>query len=332
MNSPERNWIAVVAAVFAGFTFILSMIGIQAAKNESSASPADGVASVQSLPVQLKEFSITPTMIMAKPGHVVLEVSNTGSTDHDVSVAELGKTGPRVSAGGKATVDLGQVAAGNYTVICTVPGHADAGMKAMLMVSGSDATVAAAGASDTAPMDWAAMDAAMTKVAKSFPAKTAGHGGDPLALVVLTDGTKQFDLTAKVVDWEVAPGKIVKAWTYNGVVPAPEIKVAVGDKVRVVLHNELAESTSLHFHGVRVPNSMDGVDPYTQDPIKPGGTFTYEFTALEPAVGMYHSHHDAQVQVPNGMAGAFLIGDMPLPASLADAHVVQTVNMVLNDA
>ena len=66
---------------------------------------------------------------------------------------------------------------------------------------------------------------------------------------------------------------------------------------------------------------MDGVDPYTQDPIEPGETFTYEFTALEPAVGMYHSHHDAQIQVPNGMAGAFLIGDMPIPASLvADGY------------
>jgi len=181
-------------------------------------------------------------------------------------------------------------------------------------------------------MDFNAMDAAMEKVAKEFPATTAGHGGEPLAPVVQADGTKEFDLTAKVVDWEVAPGKLVKAWTYNGVVPAPTIKVEVGDKVRVVLKNELPESTTLHFHGVRVPNSMDGVPPYTQDPIKPGATFTYEFTAVEPAVGMYHSHHDAQVQVPNGMAGAFLIGDMPLPASLAGANVVETVNMVLNDA
>ncbi len=152
---------------------------------------------------------------------------------------------------------------------------------------------------------------------------------------VLADGTKEFDLTAQIVDWEVEPGKTVKAWTYNGVVPGPEIKVDVGDKVRVVLTNELPESTSLHFHGVRVPNSMDGVDPYTQDPILPGDSFTYEFTAVEPAVGMYHSHHDAQTQVPNGLAGAFLIGDMPVPTSLADKGITsidRTVNMVLNDA
>ena len=106
----------------------------------------------------------------------------------------------------------------------------------------------------------------------------------------------------------------------------------VGDKVRIILHNELPESTSLHFHGVRVPNSMDGVDPYTQPPIKPGASFTYEFTTREAAVGIYHSHHDAQIQVPNGMFGAFLVGDMPIPASLGNVNVVKTYNMVLNDA
>jgi manganese oxidase len=110
------------------------------------------------------------------------------------------------------------------------------------------------------------------------------------------------------------------------------IKVAVGDKVRLVLHNQLPESTSIHFHGIRVPNSMDGVDPYTQPAVKIGETFVYEFTALEPAVGIYHSHHDAQVQVPNGLFGALLIGDMPVPASLGPKKFVKEVAMVLNDA
>ena len=122
---------------------------------------------------------------------------------------------------------------------------------------------------------------------------------------VLADGTKEFDLEAKIVKWEVSPGKLVDAWTYNGVVPAPEIHVNDGDKVRIVLTNSLPESTSLHFHGIQVPNAMDGVDPYTQPPIQPGQSFTYEFVAKGPAVGIYHSHHDAQVQVPNGLFGAF---------------------------
>jgi len=175
----------------------------------------------------------------------------------------------------------------------------------------------------------------MDAVAKQFPAKTEGHGGDRIEPTVLPDGTKQFDITAKIVQWEVEPGKVVEAWTYNGVVPAPEIHVEVGDKVRINLKNDLPESTTIHFHGVRVPNSMDGVPPYTQDPVKPGASFVYEFTALEPAVGIYHSHHDAQVQVPNGLFGAFTIGDIALPDVLADKGYTQidkTVNMVLNDA
>ena len=99
-------------------------------------------------------------------------------------------------------------------------------------------------------------DAMMDEVAKSFPAETAGHGGELMEPTMLADGTKEFDVTASIVDWEVAPGKIVKAGTYNGVVPAPEIHVEVGDKVRLVVHNELPESTAVHFHGISVPNSM----------------------------------------------------------------------------
>ena len=103
-------------------------------------------------------------------------------------------------------------------------------------------------------------------------------------------GSASFDLTAKIVDWEVEPGKVVQVWTYNGTVPAPETHVEVGDKVRVVLHNELPVGTVIHWHGIRVPNSMDGVPPFTQPAVMPGESFTYEFEALEPAVGIYHSH------------------------------------------
>lgn len=113
-----------------------------------------------------------------------------------------------------------------------------------------------------------------------------------------------------------------------------------GDKVRINLKNDLPESTSLHLHGIRVPNEADGVDPYTQAAIKPGETFKYEFTALEPSVGMYHSHHNAQVQVPNGLAGALLIDDWKTIAmNVAKSRVADTdgdaeseVVMVLNDS
>ena len=84
--------------------------------------------------------------------------------------------------------------------------------------------------------------------------------------------------SAQIVQWEFAPGKLVEAWTYNGVVPGPEIRVTEGDKVRVNVSNELPESTAVHWHGLMVPNSQDGVPFITQPPIKPGEMFTYEFT------------------------------------------------------
>jgi FtsP/CotA-like multicopper oxidase with cupredoxin domain len=173
------------------------------------------------------------------------------------------------------------------------------------------------------------MDGMMTASIKAFPAKTAGLGGQVMQPSVQGDGTKQYELTAAITPWEVSPGHVVQAWTYNGVVPGPTIHVNVGDKVRVILHNKLPESTVIHFHGLIVPNAMDGVPDITQPPVKPGQSFTYEFTAQGPAVGMYHSHDDSAKQVTSGLAGAFLVGEEPLPNSVQAA---QEFPMVLNDA
>jgi FtsP/CotA-like multicopper oxidase with cupredoxin domain len=196
---------------------------------------------------------------------------------------------------------------------------------------------------DTAPMSamtWQQMDKAMEDVAMTFPAKTEGIGNQELEYTMSADGYKEFVLTAKIVKWEVEVGKFVDGWTYNGMIPGPVIHVNSGDKVRIIHKNELPESTSLHLHGIRVPNAMDGVDPYTQKAIEPGTTFNYEFVADGPSVGMYHSHHNAQIQIPNGMAGAIIIDDWKTLAMKAangrtndtDGKAEQEVVMVLNDA
>ena len=162
---------------------------------------------------------------------------------------------------------------------------------------------------------------------KAFPAKTEGKGGQPLAPEV-TGGVKVFRIAAREVEWEITPGERRTALTYNGVVPGPTIRVAEGDRVRVVFTNELKESTAIHFHGVLVPNSMDGVPYITQPPVKPGGTFTYEFTARNPGSHMYHSHHAAQRQVPMGLLGAFIID----PKNKAgEPKVSQDLVMIVND-
>ncbi|MEO6712958.1 MAG: multicopper oxidase domain-containing protein [Mycobacteriales bacterium] len=230
-------------------------------------------------------------------------------------------------ARGETTAAAPAPAAPSSTVASATPPASMAGME-----SATPAPVnASASPAAAAPpaLDVEAHDAMMAARTKAFPAKTAGLGGQLIKPTVLADGTKQFDLTTSIVKWEVEPGRVVDAMAYNGAVPGPTIKVAVGDKVRVVLHNRLSSSTAVHFHGVRVPNSQDGVPDITQAPIKPGETYTYEFTTTEVSVGMYHSHHDAQVQVPAGLAGAFLVGELPLPK---DTKLKSEHTMMLNDS
>ena len=136
-------------------------------------------------------------------------------------------------------------------------------------------------APNPAPMSAAAAAEAMDKMheagIKAFPAKTAGKGNQLLKPRVV-NGVKVYDLTAKKIRWETAPGQTVEAWAYNDQVPGPQIRVREGDRVRVTLKNELTESTAIHFHGLELPNDQDGVPFITQPPIKPGQSYTYEFT------------------------------------------------------
>ena len=106
----------------------------------------------------------------------------------------------------------------------------------------------------------------------AFPAETEGRGNQPLEPEVLADGTKRFELTASIVDWEVRPGEVVQAWAYNGMVPGPRIDLDVGDKVEVEVTNELPIGTDVHWHGIDVPNDQDGVAPLTQELISSGET------------------------------------------------------------
>jgi hypothetical protein len=328
MAKEDRSvlgWFAFVVAVTA---LSLATFGLRSG-SDSGAAAASAPATVD---VTLSEFRFSPLMITLPVGGGTINISNVGSAVHTLSVPELGLKSGDVNPGATAQLKVGAVTPGMYQVLCEIAGHAANGMTASLMI-GEDHSGGAAATPTT--MSWQQMDAMMADVAAQFPAKTEGHGGDQLEPKVLADGTKEFDLEAKIVKWEVAPGKLVDAWTYNGVVPAPEIHVTDGDNVRIVLTNNLPESTSLHLHGIRVPNAMDGVDPYTQPPIPPGGSFTYEFVAKGPAVGIYHSHHNAQLQVPNGLFGAFTIDEMPIPQVLQDqgyTAVDKSVNMVLNDA
>ena len=126
---------------------------------------------------------------------------------------------------------------------------------------------------------------------------------------------REFTLVSKEAGWEIAPGVTVPAITYNGQVPGPLIRVAEGDTLRVTLKNELSQATSIHWHGLHVPNNMDGVPPFTQAPIEPGQTFTYEFPVSHAGTFMYHSHLNSVEQIDCGLYGPLIIDPAtPTPA------------------
>ncbi len=122
--------------------------------------------------------------------------------------------------------------------------------------------------------------------------------------------TREFTFTAAATRWEISPGVAVSAYAYNGTLPGPEIHVREGDLLRITLINRLPEPTTIHWHGVPVPNGMDGVPGVTAPVVQPGGTFTYEFLAPGPGTYWYHPHHDSAMQVARGLYG-LLIVDRP---------------------
>lgn len=345
-EAPEGSLpVGTTAAIIAVLALVLAAVALVARAGDDDEVAAGGAASVE-----LTEFAITPASVQVPAGGS-LRVTNAGSTVHDVTVRDTDVATAQLAAGESEELDLSSLEPGDYEIFCSIPGHADSGMTGTLTVT--DGAAAGSGSpSGTAGMagmdhgqqmteaDYQRMDEAMEETIASYPAETEGVGNEPLEPKVLGDGTKEFELTAAVTPWEVAPGQVVDAWTYNGMAPGPMMHVEVGDEVRIVLHNDLPMGTDVHLHGINVPNSMDGVAPITQDLVAPGETFAYEFTADEPAVAMYHAHHHAQLQVPNGLFGTFLVGEMPLPAGRtvggeavpADVRVSQELPLVLNDS
>jgi FtsP/CotA-like multicopper oxidase with cupredoxin domain len=121
----------------------------------------------------------------------------------------------------------------------------------------------------------------------------------------MKNGAKEFHLVARHTRREFLPGQWMDVWGYNGLMPGPTIEVNEGDRVRIILHNLLPEPTTLHLHGLELLNRFDGVPGVTQEPIKPGKSFTYEVELHQNGTYFYHSHGPMQEGL--GMAGLFLI-------------------------
>lgn len=123
----------------------------------------------------------------------------------------------------------------------------------------------------------------------------------------IVDGIKVFHLTAEPVTHEFAPGLVAECWGYNRRVHGPTIEAVEGDRVRIYVTNKLTEPTTVHWHGLFLPNGMDGVGGVSQKTIQPGETFKYEFPLIQHGTFMYHSHHDEMTQMALGMIGLFIV-------------------------
>ena len=362
MTTPKsretgRSWAVTTAAIAGLYVLgigIIVVAALMASNGGGSSATAESAATT--VDVSLSEFKISGTLT-APAGEVSLKVTNAGTVQHNLSVEGTGATTKMLNPGESETLALGALAEGSYKVICTVPGHKDSGMTADLVISpagsssaadsgdmgnmaGMDHSTSSSDSAGPTAAEYAQMDKDMLASFAKFPAKTKGLGNQRLEPVILPDGTKQFELTAEIADWEVEPGRTVKAWTYNGTVPAPMIKVDVGDRVKVIVHNDLPVDQDVHWHGLETPFAMDGVAPITQEPIAPGADFTYEFTLDRPYMAMYHPHLHGQMAVPNGMFGVFLVGDTPIAKGVtvngitvpADVKPAVDIPMVLNDS
>ncbi len=138
----------------------------------------------------------------------------------------------------------------------------------------------------------------------------------------VVDGVKVFHLVAEEVRHEFAPGLVGRCWGYNGRVHGPTIEAVEGDRVRIYVTNRLPAPTTVHWHGLHLPNGMDGVSGVTQRSIEPGETFRYEFTLTQHGTFMYHPHHDEMVQMALGLMGMFVVHPRGSPVPRPDRDFV----------
>ncbi len=181
---------------------------------------------------------------------------------------------------------------------------------------GSAAVLAGATAVSGRVQAAAIPEAATMEAATMQPPLAPPQGQDYQPVVTLNGWTlpwrmngdwKEFHLVAEPVVREIAPGMKAHLWGYNGQSPGPTIECVEGDKVRIFVTNKLPEHTTIHWHGMLVPNGMDGVGGLTQPHIKPGKTFVYEFAMKKSGTFMYHPHADEMVQMAMGMMGFFVV-------------------------
>jgi FtsP/CotA-like multicopper oxidase with cupredoxin domain/uncharacterized cupredoxin-like copper-binding protein len=307
--------LAVTIGVVALMTACTSNSGGGQGTGEQAAATAPATVEVM-----LSDFEIAPKAIQA-PADTPLSFSvmNHGPSQHTFGIVVNGATAETdlIDSGQTVTLDVPALAAGTYAALCTIPGHDALGMKATVTVS-ADTTGATADGSST---DGSTTTAASTGMSAQDMFSMHEQGvkdflagnqidtvGGQILKPTIDHGVKVFSLTIEQVQWEVSKGVFKPAMAFNGLVPGPEIRVRQGDRVRFVFRNLMDQPTIVHFHGLTVPNSQDGVPFVTAKPAMPGHYLTYEFPIVDPpGMYVYHSHFNSTEQVGSGLYGALIV-------------------------
>ncbi|MET1000292.1 MAG: cupredoxin domain-containing protein, partial [Acidimicrobiia bacterium] len=219
--------LAIVAVAIA--FGVLLIVAFDDDEGDAAAAPAGSAT------VSLSEFALTPDSVTVPVGGK-LTVTNTGTAMHNLGIVGSDLVTPDLAAGASAELDVSELEAGLYTMYCEIPGHKEAGMTGDLHIGEGDHGAHGVNAERLLEENDAS-DAAMKAPVDAYVAQlteganTEGVGNTPLEPNVLPDGTKEFELTAEIIDWQVDPETTVAAWAYNGQVPGPWIRVEPGDRV-----------------------------------------------------------------------------------------------------
>jgi FtsP/CotA-like multicopper oxidase with cupredoxin domain len=316
-----RRWRTVTAILTVGTAFAATAC-VSTAAGESGGAGEAAAAAPAPVEVMLSDFKIEPATIEVPSGTpLAFSIMNHGATPHTFGVVVNGSTveSDQIAGGATGTLSVPALEAGSYQALCTVPGHADLGMRATVVAATDVGTAAVEAAPPSAEAATGATGSADMSAEEMASMHEQGVGdflagdqtdtvGGTLLKPKIEHGVKRYYMTIEQVDWEVSEGVTKPAMAFNGIVPGPEVRVQQGDRVQFVFQNEMDQPTTVHFHGLTVPNSEDGVPYVTQEPIMPGQYWTYEFTIEDPpGMYVYHSHFNSTEQVGKGLYGALIV-------------------------
>lgn len=244
-----------------------------------------------------------PNRISAPTGSLVrMKIYNEDPFTHGFAIAELGLDQRIPGLTSTEFEFVVSVPPGEYKFFCSVfCGAGHFGQTGVLEVTAGDqsGSVMATTTADTSSDH------------SDLPVRSRADAIATLPYTIAADGRKEFYLTVEEVMWDYGDGNPIYSWGYLGQLPGPDIRIVEGDLVRVIVENKLPEPTTVHWHGVDLEWGADGVPGVTMNPIKPGETYVYEFTAKPAGTRIYHthgSHHgDESKQMDMGLAGALII-------------------------